>query len=247
MIKKITIVRHGESAGNKDRAIYLSTLDSEVPLTEEGREQASDMCRKMDSLLINTNKGIYLNHDHNVKIFHSSYVRAEETCNIFINLVNKRFPKIISESTVTEDSLLREHEYPQDPICLNTVEEAVSRRDSKGSAKFYHRFSNGESYADVEQRVALFLNSLQNAGDSDHVFIFCHGHTQQLFLKRLLGLSVKEFHSLKYLHNCEYTTLDFNKNGCHSLNLSESNAGDQIFSLREINDLRASSKIKITP
>jgi broad specificity phosphatase PhoE len=234
MFKKITIIRHGQSAGNFNKEVYLTTADSEVGLTDLGKKQAKDMTLSMFSLLGFVNSQIHSNSEHNIRIYYSSYVRAYETFKEFRAIAEERFPKIFREATIVEESLIREHEYSQDPVCSDVVKNEIDFMNSKGQSRFYHRFLNGESFADVEQRVVLFLNQLQSSGDSDHVFLFCHGHTQQLLIKRLLNLTVTDFHLLSHLDNCEYTTLYRVRNGNYKLDLKNSNAKNQLVSIDTI-------------
>ena len=49
--KRIILIRHGESEGNVDRAIYNVKPDYALELTEKGKQQARDVGKKLADLV----------------------------------------------------------------------------------------------------------------------------------------------------------------------------------------------------
>lgn len=78
-IKRIVLIRHGESLGNIDERAYVTTADWRIPLTNKGREQARLAGQKVDSLLrINAN-GEELSEKGKVYFYVSPYLRTRQT------------------------------------------------------------------------------------------------------------------------------------------------------------------------
>jgi broad specificity phosphatase PhoE len=228
MIKKITIIRHGQSEGNADRTYYLKMHDSEVPLTELGKSQAADMSSRLSKILRKVTFG-----RTKIQVCFSPYLRAIETKDILISRLNEYHSREFRLAKIREEPLIREFEYPQNKMTLEEIDSEVNDMRSKGIPNFYYRFSGGESLADVELRLVMFLNSLRSE-DIDHLILVCHGEIQKVLIKRLLGLSVVEFFSLKHINNCEYTTVTLTSDGAYVIDEKNSDANDQIKSLKSL-------------
>ncbi|UJR25682.1 hypothetical protein I4U23_007033 [Adineta vaga] len=196
--KRIILIRHGESQGNQDSNIYCSVPDHAIGLTDRGREQALQCGEKLKSI-IGTNETLIC--------FVSPFRRSKETC----ELICKAFPeeKILK---VREDPRIREQEWGnfQD---LATREITVSERKKIG--RFFYRFKNGESGADVYDRVSSFMDSLYREMDNclmseNNILIVSHGLFMRLFLMRFYRWSVEKFHTLENFDNCGYCILERN-------------------------------------
>jgi broad specificity phosphatase PhoE len=72
---------------------------------------------------------------------------------------------------------------------------------------FYYRIPDGESGADVYDRVSIFLDTLhrdfQKPIYPENVLIATHGMTLRLFLMRWFHWSAEEFESLRNPQNCQ--------------------------------------------
>lgn len=78
-IKRIILIRHGESLGNIDERAYATTADWRIPLTNKGREQARLAGRKVDTLLNLDAKGEQLSDKGKVYFYVSPYLRTRQT------------------------------------------------------------------------------------------------------------------------------------------------------------------------
>ena len=106
----------------------------------------------------------------------------------------------------------------QDAATRDTV---VDERKKIG--RFFYRFKDGESGADVYDRVSLFMDSLYREMEgcgmaNGNVCIVSHGLFIRLFLMRYYRWSVEKFHTLENFGNCEFCVLERdNKEGNFSL------------------------------
>jgi broad specificity phosphatase PhoE len=69
---------------------------------------------------------------------------------------------------------------------------AKRRRLTDNLGRFYFRYPNGESRADVTQRIAIFIGKIHRSSYSHHT-VFLHGVTQRAFRMAWLNLSVDWF------------------------------------------------------
>jgi len=204
--KRIILIRHGESQGNQDSKIYSTVADHAIGLTDKGREQAHRCGEELKKLI-----GI----DDKLVCFVSPFLRSKETC----ELICQAFPqeKVLK---VREDPRIREQEWGnfQD---LATRDNTVAERQKIG--RFFYRFKDGESGADVYDRVSSFMDSLHREMDNTlmpykNIFIVSHGLFMRLFLMRFFRWPVERFHTLENFDNCGYCVLEKDeKNGSFSL------------------------------
>ena len=69
---------------------------------------------------------------------------------------------------------------------------------------FFYRLPNGESGADVDDRIAAFLTELRLAPpDAEALLIVTHGLAMRLLARRALGWSVALFEALSNTEPCE--------------------------------------------
>jgi hypothetical protein len=73
--KNIILIRHGESIANIDLSVYTHTPDNQIPLTENGKEQAEHASKKLKEIIGNDT----------VKFFVSPYLRGRQTFDINLN------------------------------------------------------------------------------------------------------------------------------------------------------------------
>lgn len=188
--KRIVLIRHGESEGNIDPAIYERVPDHALELTERGRKQCEEAGRELRELF----------EGEHVTAFVSPYRRTRETFRL-LGLDPAR-------TRVKEEPRLREQDWGniQD---LADMERQRAARDAYGH--FYYRFAHGESGADVYDRVSSFLETMhrdfarhaQRCGPDRNVLLVTHGLTMRLFCMRWFHWSVEEFECLSNPGNGE--------------------------------------------
>lgn len=177
--RRIVLVRHGESEGNADDSVYEREPDHALRMTRTGHEQAAATGERLRALF----------GDEPVSAYLSPYRRTLQT---FRDL--KLDP---SRVRVREEPRLREQDWGnwQD---RDDVRLQKAYRDAYGH--FFYRFAQGESGADVYDRVGSFLESLYRSFEApDHppnVLLVTHGLTMRLFCMRWFHWSVAEFECL---------------------------------------------------
>jgi len=195
--KRIILIRHGQSEGNADHSKYEVVPDYRLNLTQDGKRQAQVAGGRISDVIGNEKVASYV----------SPYYRTRQT---YENLLIGGLRGNIAVSC--EDPRLREQDYGH----LRSIEEARGidkERDDYG--KFYYRISDGESGADVYDRLSTFIETLyrdfEKESCPDNVLIVTHGLTLRLFLMRWFHWSIEEFEELKNPKNCEFFVLKLDK------------------------------------
>lgn len=108
-----------------------------------------------------------------------------------------------------EDPRLREQEWGHKRgKAVNMDHE----RERNAYGHFYWRFPDGESCADVFDRIGDFLNTMfrdfQREIFPENVIIVSHGMTLRLFLMRFFHYTVEEFESIRNPKNCQWYLME---------------------------------------
>ncbi|WP_434451004.1 histidine phosphatase family protein [Lentzea sp. E54] len=192
---RIILLRHGQSLGNVDELAYCRIPDHALPLTETGEDQARAAGPVIRDLI----------GDGPVAAYVSPYTRTRRTFELL---------GIPAERIVTEPRV-REQDWGnlQDP-----VQQEVLKHQRHAFGHFFFRLPNGESGADVDDRVAAFLDGLEgrlhkDAAHPKTVLVVSHGLTIRLLCRRLFGWSVELFESLSNVDTCENRVLDHDGTG----------------------------------
>ncbi|MFC0598944.1 histidine phosphatase family protein [Streptomyces palmae] len=198
--RRIVLVRHGESEGNVDDTVYEREPDHALHLTELGRRQAREAGDRLREMF----------GQEQVSAYVSPYRRTHETLQLLgLDPVLTR---------VREEPRLREQDWGnwQD---REDVRRQKLYRDAYGH--FFYRFAQGESGADVYDRVGAFLESLwrsfEDPAHPPNVLLVTHGLTMRLFCMRWLHWSVAEFESLSNPDNGETRALLLGDDGRYRL------------------------------
>ncbi len=190
---KIILVRHGESEGNADRNNYESIPDFALNLTDPGKSQAILAGEKLKNII--GTEAVYA--------YISPYIRARQTFDSIQSVISRNIYKTI------EDPRLRELDWghlrhPDDN------EEIIRERNEFST--FYYRIKDGESGADVYDRISGFLETLYrdfNKPDyPENTLIITHGMTLRIFLMRWFHWSIEEFESLRNPENCQIVVME---------------------------------------
>jgi broad specificity phosphatase PhoE len=135
-----------------------------------------------------------------VAAYVSPYVRALRTFALLDVTVDRMVP----------EPRLREQDWGnlQDP-----VEQEVEKRKRHEFGHFFYRLPHGESGADVDDRVASFLNNLEiriskDQSHPDTVLVVSHGLTMRLLCRRMFSWSIDLFESLSNPEHCAVRILD---------------------------------------
>lgn len=194
--KRIILIRHGESEGNSDPSIYEKKPDYALELSERGLEQAKEAGKKLKDLIKEESAFLY------VSPFWRTWRTYEQ---IAISFDSGQLRHI-------EEPRLREQEWGH----LRSQENKKKidkERDEYGP--FYYRIPDGESCADVYDRVSDFFGTLHRdfakEDFPENAVIITHGMTLRLFLMRWYHWSVEKFESYGNPENCQIVVLERNE------------------------------------
>ena len=199
---RIILIRHGQSQGNIDVNQYQTVPDYALHLTPKGIEQSVEAGARIKEIIGSESLHVYL----------SPYVRTRQTFEHLKISFETNIEKIV------EDPRIREQDWGhfRHP---GVNEEIVRARDSFGS--FYYRIPDGESGADVYDRVSTFLETLHRDFNKSrypqNALIVTHGLTLRLFLMRWFHWTVEEFENLRNPLNCQVVVMQKNVNERYEL------------------------------
>ncbi|PKU72250.1 phosphoglycerate mutase-like protein AT74 [Dendrobium catenatum] len=198
--RRIILVRHGESEGNIDESVYTRVPDPRIGLTAKGWSQALDCGRQIHDIASSGNV-----KDWKVYFYVSPYLRTLET----LRGIGKAFDRsnIVG---IREEPRLREQDFGnfQDREKMRVEKEIRLRY-----GRFFYRFPNGESAADVYDRITGFRETLkadidfgrfQPPGQQNpnmNIVIVSHGLTLRVFLMRWYKWTVEQFEGLNNFDN----------------------------------------------
>lgn len=195
--KRIILVRHGESEGNVDKTIYTHTPDHRIELTEKGREQARRAGRKIKKLT----------PWESITAYVSPLMRTRQTYQEIAGVLKSNKEKWHPVYKVKEDPRIREQEWGNYATDSRDYEKA---RDEFGT--FFYRFPDGESGADVFDRLSTFLETLHRDFQKDcyteNALIVTHGFTLRVFLMRWFHWTVEQFEDLRNPANGQVVVLE---------------------------------------
>ncbi|MCO5601216.1 hypothetical protein L7F22_055335 [Adiantum nelumboides] len=212
---RIVLVRHGQSEGNLDEKKYCTTADSKIRLTKSGLAQAEACGKSIRDIIEKTSQ----ENDWQVYFYVSPYKRTLCT----LKGIGRAFQKdrILG---VREEPRLREQDFG------NFQEEtrmALVKDERIQFGRFFYRFPEGESGADVFDRVTSFLESLWRDIDTFrlnrshytdlNLVIISHGLTMRIFLMRWFKWTVEQFELLHNPKNCEIRVMQLGLGGEYSL------------------------------
>jgi 2,3-bisphosphoglycerate-dependent phosphoglycerate mutase len=175
-IQSILLVRHARSIANDDPTVYLRVPDHAIPVVD---------CHADAGALAAGDRLAELGLDPaSVCAWTSTYLRCTQTQSL---VLGRAFGERADRIRMRESFLLREQEFgdwdglTEEEMALRDPERFEKRRRmSDLLGRFYFRCPNGESRADVVQRVSIFIGKIHRSRYEHHV-IFLHGVTQRAF------------------------------------------------------------------
>ncbi|RMD44430.1 hypothetical protein DV735_g712, partial [Chaetothyriales sp. CBS 134920] len=210
----IIITRHAQSEGNKDKTIHQTTPDHKVPITAEGHQQAREAGKKLRALL---------RPDDSLHFFISPYKRTRQTTEGILSTLcsNEPDPTPFQRNRIKvyEEPRLREQDFGNFQPNTEEVERLWRERAEYGH--FFYRIPNGESGADVYDRITSFNGSLwRRFGDDDMASVavlVTHGLCSRVFLMAWYHYSVEFFEDLRNINHCEFLVMKLGANGRYVL------------------------------
>ncbi len=205
--EEITLVRHGQSAGNVARdlaekkgltEIGINERDMDVALSELGERQAAAVGKWFNE------------HEAHKKytVFLSPYKRVIDTG----RLIAEEFKtgELVTRRLIDERLREREFGLVTGLTRLGILEKFPQEVESYDKIKkFYYRPPGGESWCDVILRVRSFVNMLRRDFQNQHILIVAHTVVIYAFryvIENLQEKEILEIDRTNELANCSVTT-----------------------------------------
>lgn len=169
MIRKLILIRHGESEANIDNDLYFKMKDHEITLTKRGELQPLEC--------VNAIRG----YDLDYKIYHSPFKRAIDTANII-------------SKNLSGGYILQEHPLLHERSWGGSYNEAAWEKYEFDIVNdFFFRPPHGESYSDTYARMHAFMMEMKTQTWEGHRIVVTHGEWIRLALKMHWNQSVVDF------------------------------------------------------
>lgn len=187
-VHTVVLIRHARSTANEDPSVYLTTPDHAIPLARPSDDPAAlaagDAVRALDL------------DPAAVCSWYSPYRRCRQTQAL---VVGRAFGESADLVRCRESFLLREQEFGDwDSLTDAQIAERDPERHARQQrltdtlGRFYFRYPNGESRADVVERITLFLGKVHRSRYAMHL-VFLHGVTQRAFRMAWMNLPAEWF------------------------------------------------------
>eukprot|EP00946_MAST-07B_sp_MAST-7B-sp1_P002064 g2064.t1 len=219
-VKRIILVRHGESLGNVDSSAYTRIGDNMIPLTAKGLSQARSCGNEIreQKLIVGA-----------FRVYYSPYLRTRQTALEVVRGICGGNESVLRRVDMRSDPRLREQDFGNLQTSEGQHAMKVQQRARAKFGRFWYRFQNGESGADVYDRVGNFFGTLTRArgmvqdlamdpshdvGDgvgrvhAETIILVSHGLAMRLFLMRYFKWNVSEFEKVWNPQNCERWVLE---------------------------------------
>ncbi|KXS14443.1 phosphoglycerate mutase-like protein [Gonapodya prolifera JEL478] len=185
----VTGPRHGESERQVDDTLLSRMPDWKINLTDKGRQQAFEVGKMLRQ---------HCTERDNIRFWISPFYRTRQT----FQEIQKSFSGM--RYHVFEESRLREQDWGN----LQPSElMPLIKKERSAYGHFFYRFPNGESGADVFDRLSTFFETMWRSFSAPNpptvVIVVTHGLLARLFLMRWYHLSVEQFEHIENLENCQ--------------------------------------------
>jgi broad specificity phosphatase PhoE len=181
---KLILVRHGESLGNRERVFGVNP--AELPLTDLGYRQAREVAHRIRTLF------------QPELVVASPFLRARETARVIAEIL--KLPLEVEPLLYERDvGVLQGQSYDALHAALNYDADAPWLWKPEG----------GESYVDVQARVAPILDRLAQAHASRDVVIVSHGGVMQTLWAHVTG----QWENLHVSPNCGIVLIERGPHG----------------------------------
>ena len=222
---RIFIIRHAESKANIQHDIYQKIPDCSIELTDIGHLQANKAGNALKSYLI---KNIVSENElPYIRLWQSPYLRTRQTARGIINVLGlKSETDDFLIQDIREADALREQEFglfegltKEECAELYPNENNHYMKSKKFKGEYWTKFPNGESRANVSDRVkGLFSTLIRDTNPSDtrnegvrNIIVVTHGATARCFTKEYLHLPWEWVNEEKNPNNCSIRLIEDGK------------------------------------
>jgi broad specificity phosphatase PhoE len=207
-IASILLVRHARSIANDDATVYRRMADHVIPLVRPDDDPAARAAGQAVGRL-----GL---DPAATCSWCSTYLRCAQTEAL---VLGSAFGAEAGRVLRRPSYLLREQDFG-DWDSLTEGEMAAAdparyerrRRLTDSLGRFYFRYPNGESRADVTLRIATFIGKVHRSRYPHHI-VFLHGVTQRAFRMAWLNRSVDWFEGARNPGNAEVEIIERDADG----------------------------------
>ncbi len=185
-MKRIYLVRHGESEGNLDTTLYRHKADHAIELSDKGINQAINAGFKLRTELRS------ISHKNPIRLWSSPYTRTRQTANYiqkqltWLPIEYRESILLVEQQFGLFDGLSDDEMLAQFPNEKRHYDKCVEHE-----GRFWARLPLGESRFDVCCRVHQFFGTLARDlkdNNIDTVIIVTHGVTIRAFIQGFLNL-----------------------------------------------------------
>lgn len=229
LVKRIFLVRHGESLGNVNKDIHRTYADHAIPLSERGREQAvraGQFLRGYFEEMVDTEGPPYVRP----RLWVSPYLRTRQTADGIEEGIGRvgapvlypdrdkaipQFPRIRDRR---EHLCLCEQQFglfdgiPDEELSVRyPAEHAHYRKQEEFEGRFWARMPMGESRWDVAIRVHQAFGTWHRDAERhgvENLIVVTHGVTIRCIVMRWLHLPFEWIEDEKNPQNCSVRLIE---------------------------------------
>ncbi len=211
-MRRIFLVRHGESEANVDKSIHFHTADHAISSSDTGIRQIEDVAQFLQGYIYDDG---YKTGRYKCRLWTSPYKRTRQTGDGIekgassiildrkehINLCEQQFGLF---DGLEDDELMKR--FPEEFKHYKKCEEDQGR--------FWARMPLGESRFDVAVRVHEAFGTFHRDCDKygvENIIVVCHGVTLRAFVMQWLHLTPEWFDAERNPGNCWVRLIDNNE------------------------------------
>jgi broad specificity phosphatase PhoE len=191
-MKQLFFVRHGQSKGNVDKKVYYDMRDQDIELTEKGHDQAKNAGKWLYDTVVGWESW------KSFDVYSSPYTRAVQTANNIVDYLAS-YEDDCDVTFKRQDPRLREREWGT----LRDLNDSLDKGSKDHLFDFFYKPTEGESFANVYDRVACFHQWLMTQNSNSNIIIVAHGESIKCYLAYLFGWTPEDFSKYKNPNNCE--------------------------------------------
>ena len=221
-LKRIYLIRHGNSEGNADFTTYQHTPDHAINLTDEGYQQAVNAGKIFSAYykkLIHQHPEVA---EQSFRLWYSPYKRTRQTKQGFLeglgenkNIIHSERENIVlaEQSFGLFDGLTEEEKAQKHPEMYKKFKMCEEHQ-----GKFWAKPPFGESRYDVCLRVPQMFGTIIRDAEKEenpieNIIIVSHGTTLRAFTMQFLHKEFEWFEKEPNPNNCSIRMIGENANG----------------------------------
>lgn len=204
-MKRIFLVRHGESMANADPLIYKEIAGHKIPLTETGIQQAKNTGIKLNNVINNNEK---------TKILFGKSLRIQQTTGHILDALRGKVSEAEVVSALKEMDLglfygATQHELETELKEIGDLYEAI-KLDME---LFYTKTPEGESPEDVYHQLGPLYTRITNGFNNfDNYIIVSSGISLRVLYMIFSDLTPEEYAQLSNPENASAQLLEADTN-----------------------------------